>query len=186
MCQSANPMLRVHNWTLKLSSCFLFVSSSCFWDRFRGVVETQIIKWVIIFFFCDHLSDFLLSYKFVVISSSLRDPKRNWWVQLNNSYNKVMMSRCLDESVPIFKNNTKLNTFRLKYFWRNRIVLPLLAKHLCDVLLFRNWRLFLCVRFEDSEDIKRNTMVQLHTLSKVEFQRCFDHWKTLWNKCVEC
>ena len=29
-------------------------------------------------------------------------------------------------------------------------------------------------------------IVQLHIMSKEEFQRCFDQWKTQWNKCIEC
>ena len=28
--------------------------------------------------------------------------------------------------------------------------------------------------------------VQLHTISKEEFERYFDKWKAHWNKCIEC
>ena len=39
---------------------------------------------------------------------------------------------------------------------------------------------------ENMEDIERNiTVLQLHTISKEMFERCFNQQKTHWNKCVE-
>ena len=32
------------------------------------------------------------------------------------------------------------------------------------------------------KDMKRNATEQLYTISKKKFQRCFDQWKTFWNK----
>ena len=41
------------------------------------------------------------------------------------------------------------------------------------------------IRPEDVEDIKTNTMMHPHAISKVELQRCFNQWEAHWNKCVE-
>ena len=53
---------------------------------------------------------------------------------------------------------------------------------------FQNWKFIL--RFRDlriwKTFFKKNTTVQLHTISKKKFQKCSNQWKSFWNKCVEC
>jgi hypothetical protein len=39
-------------------------------------------------------------------------------------------------------------------------------------------------RFQDPEEIKRNAMMQLLTVPKSQFQKCFGQWRDHWNKCV--
>ena len=59
----------------------------------------------------------------------------------------------------------------------------------CQVLklfLFINWKFISRVRFKHVENIKRNMLMWLHAISKREFQRCFNQWKTHWNECVKC
>ena len=56
----------------------------------------------------------------------------------------------------------------------------------CDFFLFPKLKIHLKgKRFEDVEDIKRNTTAQLFTISREEFRRCFDQWKNRWIKCVD-
>ena len=58
------------------------------------------------------------------------------------------------------------------------------ALALCDLFLFPKQKIhFKCNRLEN---IKRNKMVLLHSISKEEIQRCFSQWKIHWNKYVEC
>ena len=53
---------------------------------------------------------------------------------------------------------------------------------LCNYSCFKNWKFISVIRFDEVEDSKGNTRVQLHWISKEELQRCFDQWKTLWSK----
>ena len=41
------------------------------------------------------------------------------------------------------------------------------------------------LRSENWEDIKRNMITLLHTISEEKFQRCFNQWKICWNECIE-
>ena len=54
----------------------------------------------------------------------------------------------------------------------------------CDFSFYFNWK-FISKRFEDEEDIKRYVTVQLLSITKEKFYKCFNQWKTCWNKCVE-
>jgi transposase len=40
-------------------------------------------------------------------------------------------------------------------------------------------------RFDSREDIMRNAMKELRSLSEEAFQKCFQQWKERWAKCVE-
>ena len=51
---------------------------------------------------------------------------------------------------------------------------------------FLNRKFISWVIFEEEGNIKRNMITQLHTTSKEKVQRCFNQWKTRWNKGVGC
>ena len=83
----------------------------------------------------------------------------------------------LDESVPIRIKDYKVNQMHLV---NHRIVQeqqPPFSTGIapCNFFSFSKLKkIILSIRFEDEEDIKRNMMVQLHTISKEEFQKWFD------------
>ena len=50
-----------------------------------------------------------------------------------------------------------------------------------------NWKFISRIIFKDVEGIKYyyDMTAQLHAILKEKFSRCFDQWKTRWNKCQE-
>ena len=99
--------------------------------------------------------------------------------QLTDLYYKLMMSRHLDELVLIL--DTSWSVVMGKTQDCASATSSILMKLFHDFLAensylgksFWKWR-------------KINTTAQFHTIWKEDFQRCFDQWKTWWNKWVEC
>jgi hypothetical protein len=56
----------------------------------------------------------------------------------------------------------------------------------CDFWLFPKLKMPLKEsRFENCEDIMKNTTAQLVAIPKEDFQKCFQQWKDCWVKFVE-
>ena len=87
-------------------------------------------------------------------------------ILLSNSYdaNDVYTSRFgQDKSEPV------LDPFNLQFLMENRIVqmqLPPYSRNTALGDFFLNWRFIARVKFENMENIKRNPMLQLHTILK--------------------
>ena len=98
------------------------------------------------------------------------------YAQLNNLYNKVMMSIylhcCLTRTVPIFNAFESVESI---LFGQN-----VFGKTQDCASAAPTIHTTMGKRSMDVKDIKRNTMVQFH-IRKERFQRFLDHWKTLWN-----
>jgi hypothetical protein len=56
----------------------------------------------------------------------------------------------------------------------------------CDFWLFPRLKTLLkSSRFDSHEDNIQNVMMQLHTVPKQAFQKCFQRWEDCWAKCLE-
>ena len=56
----------------------------------------------------------------------------------------------------------------------------------CDFWLFRQLKMPLKgTRFQDPEEIKANATKALLAITKSDFSKCFQEWKSRWAKCVE-
>ena len=98
------------------------------------------------------------------------------YTELSNLHYKLMMSRHLDCCLDIKMSQYQFSIlFNQQFLAKHRIVVYWSILSIYDTLLFETifsllHRKFIsAIRFEDVKDIKRNTITQLHNISKEEF-----------------
>ena len=56
----------------------------------------------------------------------------------------------------------------------------------CDFWLFPKLKTLKGKRFESREEIMANATTALQSIPKEAYEKCFEQWKSRWEKCVKC
>ena len=102
--------------------------------------------------------------------------------QENNLYNKEVISECVDNSLEA--SVSVFDTFYQQCLAKLRIV-PVLYSinsqelNLCYIFFSSELKFIYIFRLEDVKSIKK---MRQHRLTKEDFLKCFDPWKTCWRK----